>query len=150
MHSKHLLAIWIWLTVYDLRKNIGQDFWIWFYFDKTYRLWPRKDAIFLNTILWKIAGKAVLDDLNGKIFFVSQPWWPTGFLGIYQLSARNLKWPPKSGIIWSRWPPGFKMLFPALRSCLQILDYFNDETVRQRIWAMEMNNLNNRIFPTSS
>ena len=62
----------------------------------------------------KIAGKAVLDDLNYKIFFASQPWWPTGFLGIYQLTVQNLKWPPKNGIIWSRWPPAFKMLFPAL------------------------------------
>ena len=34
-HSTHLLGIWIWLTVYDLRKNTGQDFWIW--------LWPWKE-----------------------------------------------------------------------------------------------------------
>ena len=85
-----MLVIWIWLTVYDLRKNIGQDFWIWFYFGKIYRLWTRKDAIFFNKILWKIAGKAVLDDLNRKIFLVFQPWWPTGFLGIYQVTAK--KW----------------------------------------------------------
>ena len=32
----------------------------------------KKDAIFLNKVLWKFAGKAVLDDLNCKIFFVSQ------------------------------------------------------------------------------
>ena len=68
-----------------------------------------------KTLYFWIKYKAVLDDLNCKIFFVSQPWWPTRFLGIYQLAARNLKWPPKSGIIWSRWPPGFKMLFPALQ-----------------------------------
>ena len=42
-HLKHLLVIWIWLTVYDLRKNIGQDFWIRFYCEKTYHLWPRKE-----------------------------------------------------------------------------------------------------------
>ena len=29
----------------------------------------------MNKILRKIARKAVLDDLNCKIFFVSQPWW---------------------------------------------------------------------------
>ena len=74
----------------------------------------KKNVIFLNKILGKIAGKAVLDDLNSKIFFVSQPWWPTGFLGIYHMIAWNLKWPLKIGIIWSRWPQGFKMLFPAL------------------------------------
>ena len=46
-----------------------------------------KNAIFLNKILWKIAGKAVLDDLNYKIFFVSQPWWLTGF-------QAYTNWPP--------------------------------------------------------
>ena len=46
------------------------------------------------------------------------PWWPPGSLGIYQLTTQNLKWPPKSGIIWYRWPPGFKMLFPALLSSI--------------------------------
>ena len=84
----------------------------------TSRIYKKKDATFLNKILWKIAGKVVLDDLNCKIFFISQPWRPTGFLGIYQLTARNLKWPPKSEIIWPQWLPGFKMLFPALSICV--------------------------------
>ena len=61
--------------------------------------------------MWKITGKAVLDNLNCKIFFISQPWWQTGFLGIYQLTAWNLKWLPKSGIIRLQWPLGFKMHF---------------------------------------
>ena len=65
----------------------------------------RKDAIFCNKISWKIAGKAVLG-------------W---FLGKYQLTAWNLKWPLKSGIIWSRWLPGFKMLFPALKKVTDII-----------------------------
>ena len=56
---------------------------------------PRKGTIFLNKILWKIAGKIVLDNLDCKIFYLSQPWWPTGFLDIYQLTTWNLKWLPK-------------------------------------------------------
>ena len=79
-----------------------------------------KGRYILNKILWKIAGKAVFDDLNCKIFFFSQPWYPTRFLSIYQLTDRNFKWPPKSGITWSRWPPGFKMLFPVLGATFEI------------------------------
>ena len=60
-------------AVYDHRKDTGQDFSL-----STSGIWKEKDAIFLNKILWKITGKAALDNLNCKIFFVSQPWWLTG------------------------------------------------------------------------
>ena len=66
----------------------------------------------------KITGKAVLVDLNCKIFFVSQPWWLTEFWSIYSLhiptDCLEFEMMPKCGIIWSRWPLGFKMLFIAL------------------------------------
>ena len=52
IHSKHWLAIWIWL-VYYLRKNIGQDFWIQLYFEKIHCFWPRNKhwTRFLDTTL---------------------------------------------------------------------------------------------------
>ena len=79
-------------TVYDHRKYIGQDFWIrlWKHFYKHRKknrailkvlinekligidtVQGKKDAIFLNEILWKITGNAVLDNLNCKIFLIS-------------------------------------------------------------------------------
>ena len=60
---------------------------------------------------------------------------PTGFLGMYEPTTRNLKWPPKSGIIWSRWPLGLKMLFPALEMLLS--SYFDNWHViklRSYLW----------------
>ena len=66
----------------------------------------------------KITGKSVLDDLNCNVLFVSQPWWLTGFLSIYSLhiptDCFEFEMMPKSGIIWSQWLLGFRMLLPAL------------------------------------
>ena len=106
----NMLVSVLWNICYCIKNTLRER---WF-FQCQQAEFSRKNAIFLNKILWKIAGKAVFDNLNCKILFVSQPWWPTGFLGIYQLTVWNLKWPPKSGIVWSQWPLWFKMLFPAL------------------------------------